>query len=187
MKQFAIRGNPNFMYVSTFSARTLEDAMMALTMSISPSGRGVYRDGTGKNVALYSFDPADCDKDCTIIEFADGKLKTSGTGGSCRVGKSDQWGRIDEKTDPRYPELVRQAQQEKKQAQQEKHAAAKKKAQGLVQDLRQLLEKYNASIGFTCDLYSDTHITGGSIVVDVDDVSIIESGGWWLTYSDLKD
>lgn len=61
-----------------------------------------------------------------------------------------------------------------------------------VKDLRELLTKYNASIGFSVSSCSDTHgLHDEKIIVDFDDskVGLIESklaDGWSVTKSDLS-
>lgn len=56
-------------------------------------------------------------------------------------------------------------------------------------ELRQLLEKYNASILFTCSESSDTHGLYNDHIVIVDNKSkeyIVEADGWFLNPSDLQ-
>lgn len=56
-------------------------------------------------------------------------------------------------------------------------------------ELRQLLEKYNASIHFTCSDSSDTHGLHNDHIVIVDNKNeefIVEADGWWLKPSDLQ-
>lgn len=62
-------------------------------------------------------------------------------------------------------------------------------------ELKALLKKYNASIGFTCDASSDTYgITGEKLVADLRDdadsgrsiqVELSDGFGWWISAEDL--
>ena len=61
------------------------------------------------------------------------------------------------------------------------------KSNEFLQELKALLQKYNASIGFTCDKGSDTWgLSGDQIVVEVDDSTVLETESWWLLSSDIN-
>ena len=55
-----------------------------------------------------------------------------------------------------------------------------------LQELKELLSKYNASIGFTCAPGSDTYgIDDGGIQIDINDKEILKVSYWWLCPNDL--
>ena len=54
-------------------------------------------------------------------------------------------------------------------------------------ELRDLLDRYNASIKFTCNDSSDTYgLTGDSIIVKIGDKEILRTHSWSLDSRDLK-
>lgn len=61
------------------------------------------------------------------------------------------------------------------------------KSDDFLAELKALLEKYNADIGFTCDDGSDTYgITGEGMTIDIDDETIFFApSDWWITSNDL--
>jgi hypothetical protein len=58
-----------------------------------------------------------------------------------------------------------------------------------LQELQELLVKYNAKIGFTCDPSSDTYgLSGDAIVVEINGgEEIYRTDGWWLTAGGMEE
>jgi len=56
-----------------------------------------------------------------------------------------------------------------------------KNKEDFIVELKKLMIKYNASIGFTCSSDSDTHgLYNEHIVIQIDNEPVIEAEGWWL-------
>jgi len=60
------------------------------------------------------------------------------------------------------------------------------KVKNFKKELKELMNKYNVSIGFTCDDSSDTYgLFDDHIVIEMDNEVVIESDGWWLNKNEF--
>ena len=56
-----------------------------------------------------------------------------------------------------------------------------------LKELKALLEKHNASIGFSVSEFSDTYgLYDEKMIVEIGNDIVAEVAGWWITAGDLK-